>query len=338
MKSRTFLSTLAIVLLLGTSPSCEKEKDLSTSDIDTAFVDSNRISLVVESQTIPGDGKSLSAISLISKYSEDLGKTIYFSTTGPVVFENNSDTISTILETNGVATIYIKGISDGTAVVSARIGKRRLSQKVKVVSSKTPVISLIRLSDNILADNYSYGIIGAIFLNSDSSTKQITFTTDRGFFHNGSKTYTANTIDSDTVKAFIRSSEAESSNISVSVSGKIIGNVLVNFINAFPEELTLESSTGFLPRTLNSKVILTAHLTRDKGMVSSGQKVYFYDSTDVNTSVGIILNSTLSNENGIASGTYALQDTSYSGMVYLKAFVNIPSKRLIGTTKIIIPK
>jgi hypothetical protein len=199
-------------------------------------------------------------------------------------------------------------------------------------------ISVSLTADNIPADNYSTAEISIQIINTSliQPGTTVTFSADKGSFANGNTTYTIAAGTDGMSKAYLKYNQAGIVNVTASVNNSFTKTFPVTFVPAPPDLITLEPDIATLTSPPSAKANLTATLSRTLGTPTQNQALTFYDSTATGKSVGIFLNSTLSNASSQATSEYVLQDTTFIGYVYIKAYVTFGGKKITGTTRLLI--
>jgi hypothetical protein len=209
---------------------------------------------------------------------------------------------------------------------------------INIVPQEQVKVELVVSKDNVPANNFNYAIVNAV-LEPNLPGQSVTFTTDRGVFINGLLTYTATTSEeSSTVRAYLKCDNVGAAHVTASALGMQGNEVLVNFTTSYPNQILILPGNSTLPAELTSTTAVTAKLSRAYGIVSPNQVVIFYDSIptgEINT-VGSFLNTSSSGPDGTATSQYWVQNTGYSGFVYLKASVDTITHKVIGSNKIYI--
>jgi hypothetical protein len=192
--------------------------------------------------------------------------------------------------------------------------------------------------NNIPADNYSYAEIVAVSNLPAPLSRNITFTTDKGLFSNNSATLTLATGANDTTRAYLRYNKAEPARVTATVASNYSKEVFVNFINAFPTQVNVTADSTVLVHSLTAKSRVFATLLRNPGTASEGQAVHFYDSTASAPlrSIGSFFNTTLSGSTGQVSADYRLTDNTFTGLVYIKCYIDTPGGRIYGQNVILL--
>jgi hypothetical protein len=133
---------------------------------------------------------------------------------------------------------------------------------------------------------------------------------------------------------------AESTSVGTSIVRATVGTytrqIGTIFEKAWPDQIIVESDSVFLPALPGMNTAVRAKLSRSTGVISPGITVLFTDSTGVNSkpSVGVFLNTTVSDASGFSTTRYWLQDTTYHGEVYLIAIVQAQDGEKRGRTRV----
>jgi len=198
-------------------------------------------------------------------------------------------------------------------------------------------VELLVTKNNVAADNFTYAEISAVIKKRPVANDLIVFKTDKGVFENNSNTYSVNVSSNDTTKAYLKYNKADVVRVTATVFNKDTREVHVTFIPALPAQVLINPDSSSLLPLFTSKTRVTAKLIRLSGVVTEGTLVNYYDSTSATgASIGIFLNNTYSDAQGIATVDYLLQDTSYHGFVYINGYVNTGTGKITGKNRIFI--
>lgn len=201
-------------------------------------------------------------------------------------------------------------------------------------------VELFITKNNIPADDYTYAEIALKINKRLFTNNEIVFATDRGTFTNNSNKYVVVSSINDTVFVYIKHSKSESIRLTANVFGNYFKEIIVTFIPALPDKIYINSNANSLPSSFSSRAQITAKLIKLIGTVSEGQSVTFYDSIENCVSancVGAFFNTTLSDNNGLASSEYLLQDKNFHGLVYIIGSIQTSSGMIIrGYNRILI--
>ncbi|NMH26565.1 hypothetical protein [Flavobacterium silvaticum] len=186
--------------------------------------------------------------------------------------------------------------------------------------------------ENVPADFYTYAEIDVTTDGLSGIGVPITFFTDKGVFSNNSDTYTLTITEGQSAKIFLKSRKAELTRVTASQNGNVLTDAYITFTNSYPEQILVDTETNVLQALYTSHLSMSAELVKLNGFPSDGQIVHYYDSipTAQGGSVGTFLNRTPSNQEGVSTADYFIQDTTYHGFVYLKAKVITDSQPVIG--------
>gem|GEM_PF-3576746 len=204
-----------------------------------------------------------------------------------------------------------------------------------IINPPTAFIDTLQLlvkTNGIAGDNFSYAEIIAVSKIPGQANRQLVFTCDKGVFSNNSNSYTLTTGANDTTRAYLRYGKSDLVRVTAALA-TYSKELYVNFVNAYPGQVILDPEFVSLPHTLGAKSKVTVSLLRATGTVSEGQQVFYYDSVATagpRRSVGGFFNSTISNSSGVSNSEFRLLDTTYTGLVFLKAYVETPGGRIFG--------
>ncbi len=195
----------------------------------------------------------------------------------------------------------------------------------------------------IPADNYTTGtILVAITSPAVPPGTNISFTSDNGTFTKLVPIAISSLAGTNnSAYAYIKCNKAGAVNVTVSVNNSFPKTTQVNFATALPDTIILSPDVASLSIHGTSLANLDRNARHAKpntpGTPTQGQVVTYSDSTaTAGQSIGIFTNFTLSNANSIATAQYMLQDSTYTGFVYLKATIKSGNKAATGTTRLLI--
>lgn len=322
--------------------SCSDKEELSAPDLRVQQISADDLKISVDNATALADGTATIKATLeakanvVARYSN-----IIFSITPVGRFVNGDTVYSTVLDVSGHANALVRSSGqEGTAVIKATIGGYTVQSIVAFTRPPlTDTLNLSIITDNVPADNYSYAHLHVAATNSDVllKMKTITFQTDKGSFANGQTSYTMNAGLNGLADAYLRHSKAERAAVTATIAGAYTRQASVNFVQAWPNTLTIDPAAGTLARVPGTTLGITARLTRSYGTPTEGAKVIFRDSAaSTGGSVGTFLATTASNTSGQVATTYSLQDTSFSrgGYIYLIGTVDTGGGIIRGINKI----
>lgn len=331
-----------IIIALVLFASCKP--DLVKPDFTTGHIDTTDIALTADHDTAFANGLATVKLQLkinitvLGKY-----KTATFTVNPVGRFSSGGTEMSTAIDADGHATVYINSPQEGIANVKATIGDYTIQKNI--VFSKfalTDTLSIAIISDNIPADNYTYAHIQVKANNPDlmKSIKSITFKTDKGKFANGDVSYTTNTGVDGTADAYLKHNIAERAIVTATIAGTYTREATVNFIPAWPDALSVEPAQSTMARIPGTHIDITSKLTRQYGMPSQGLTVHFRDSSSSSptTHPGTFLATTRSNADGIATTQYHLQDTaSVTGYIYIISYIDTgKNNNIIAVNRILL--
>ncbi len=324
------ISLLAIILFVAM---CSCNKDLK--DNKGPFV------TVVVNDSLPADKRINSEVLLkVDPNIATTQKTATFKISPIGEFSTGTSTITATVDVNGEARAYIRSDKPGTAFIDVTVGSYTKQTTVTFTNyfSPTDILSLQLLSDSIAADNYSYAVIKASSSDSDMNIKQsITFTTDKGTFADGNKTYTVQTGLDGTVKVYVKSAIADVIRVMATVQSIYTEEVFIRFMPAYPDYVTVDVP-GTIANSLSAKVNVKTQLMKITGTLSAGLPVFYTAKKASGGTIGSFFNTTLSNSGGASSADFWIQDTAYSGYIYIRAFVVNKNDTISGTSQLLITK
>jgi hypothetical protein len=125
----------------------------------------------------------------------------------------------------------------------------------------------------------------------------------------------------------------------VSIVSATVGGVTVQtpttFTIAWPQEVVIAADSTFLTPLPGLWTAVTATLLRNPGRVSAGVFVRFYDSTTVDSVIGVFDGPVVTDTSGILIRQYFITDTSYHGTVFINGAVGIsPGDTVEGSTRL----
>ena len=217
-------------------------------------------------------------------------------------------------------------------------------------SKKTPALEPPKLADdatytfkidknNVPADNESEALV-SLQANKPVFNKQVIVTINKGSFADNSQIITLPFLSGATlVQASIKHNRAESVKVTATISNVFSDNENIQFVPALPDTALINTVNTLAPK-LTSKASITTQLNRNTGVVTEGTAVFFEDSSASVNLIGTFTNTTKSNESGVVTTDYWIQDTTFKeGFVYIRAFIfSSPDKKkkVIGKNKIYI--
>jgi hypothetical protein len=209
---------------------------------------------------------------------------------------------------------------------------------IPVVSIQPNQFNIMVLNDTVLADGIQYS---EIKLKLDTSllykfTSVEISTSSVGHFTDGLSDKTTLFNANGESSFYINSTSYGLCNISAKVVNSISKQASVYFKQSFPDQISVGLSSGVANSSFTTTIGVTTKLLKNSGTFSNGLTVHYSDSTTLNTSIGTFINQTITDSNGESVATYALQDTSYHGFVYLKAYVQTPNGKIRNMNKILI--
>lgn len=331
-----------IIIALVLFASCKP--DLIKPDFTTGHIDTDDIALTAEQDTAFADGLATVKLQLkinttvLGKY-----KTATFTINPVGRFSSGGTEMSTAIDADGHATVYINSPQEGIANVKATIGDYTIQKNI--VFSKfalTDTLSVAIISDNVPADNYTYAHIQVKANNPHlmKSIRSITFKTDKGRFANGDVSYTTNTGVDGTADAYLKHNIAERAIVTATITGTYTREATVYFIPAWPDALSVEPVQSTMARIPGTHIDITSKLSRQYGTPSQGLPVRFRDSSTSSpaTHPGTFLATTRSDAGGIVNTQYHLQDTTaITGYIYIIGYIDTGSSNtVVGINRILL--
>ncbi len=334
----TIKTILFLAITIFSFISCEEPTELKGLNFQQVNLDNITLTLVKEN--IPADGKSLAELILSVNDSSALARysNVIFTIFPVGKFADDSQLINAKIDLNGEAKVLVKSIEPGIATINAEIvGLGSISTNVNFESTCEENYVLSIASESVVADGATKG---AVLFKADptfiSQVENVTFLVSPiGKFHNNNDTISV-TIDSNGEAYAYISSPDQGTALIQAQTNYCTKSISVNFTTSFPEQVLMLPAVSSMPSSFSSNTNIIAKLIRTNGVVSSGFLVNFYDSTEINTSVGTFLNTILSNNIGEATTTYSIQDTSYHGIVYINGYIETNEGRVNGVSKILI--
>lgn len=198
-------------------------------------------------------------------------------------------------------------------------------------------LSLSLLGDSITADGITYARF-LLKMNREllSNHRTVTFTISPiGKFSNGNNTTTSTFDENGESIVYVSSVNVGMATVKAEISNLTSLSASVNFVTSFPEQLLVSPAVGTMPSGPVSSTNIVTKLVKASGVVSEGLTVFYYDSTSTGNSVGAFLNVTGSSNTGESTATYAIQDTSYRGFIYLKTYVVTKAGKVRGSAKVL---
>lgn len=334
-----YFKVFLFAVILFTACSDDREQLVQPS-LQNDLIDSTGIMLSRFSETVAVAPDSFGQ--LIVKVSPDILKKhndVLFQVFPIGTFNNDSTTLKITLDITGEARAFVKSATPGVSYIRATVGNASRTTSVTFKKPEFDTLKLFVQTDNIPADNISYAEIYTVTKNLDPANRSIIFTTDKGVFSNGEATYTIQAGANDTTRAFIRYNRADRIRIVATASAKYSKEIFLNFSTAYPNNSRLETDSAILTATLTAFTPVSVQLTRDPGTVSPGQVIHFYDSVAVagaRQSAGSFFNVTASDDSGKASAQYRIQRTDYTGLLYIKCYVETPAGRVYGENTVVV--
>jgi hypothetical protein len=202
----------------------------------------------------------------------------------------------------------------------------------------TPVVTATVKSDGVVADNYTNAEIQLQVKLDTGLSRSFVLTTDKGSFSNDSKSVTVFAGSDGLASAYLKDNRAELVNVTITnIEINYSKTISVQFVAALPDQILIEPDAAVVANSASAKVSIKATLLRKTGTVSVSQALTFGDLTTTgNKSIGIFLNSTLSNADGIVTVQYFLQDTTYKGYVNISGTIIDGTKTISGTSRILV--
>lgn len=328
------------MLLLLTFACSNDPGQLMAPDLTNVPLDGAAVSLTAVNDSIPADGKTYAEIvvkavdSVVKKYRQ-----VSLEISAPGKFNNGLTQIQSPFDGKGEVHVFVLASDAAITNVKASIEKVTKTIVLKFYKVQTDTLKVYLVKDSIAADSYSYAELVAVTRKADipSGSRQLTFTSDKGTFSNGSPNYVVQAAANDTTRALLKHNRAEVVRVNVTIDN-YSREQYIHFVTSWPRQMFIEPGTNVLGPLFTSKAIIKALLIRMPGSVSPGLTVKFYDSTTNNKHIGAFFNTSVTNDQGECSTEYWLQDTSYTGLVYIKGEIQTDTGKVIGINRIVIQK
>jgi hypothetical protein len=192
--------------------------------------------------------------------------------------------------------------------------------------------------DSMAADGVSTNVIqftGDAHL--DSFYSMVTFSiAPNGIFSNDSTQMTVPISAGGPTTVYAFSRVTGTGSVTATVNG-VTAQTQTTFTTAWPDEVQITADSTFLTGLPGIWTGVTATLERSPGKVSPGIFVKFkdYDSTRMDTSLGIFKLPDVTDTSGKVTRQYWVVDTAYHGLVYIDGYVVIaPGDTIRQTTSL----
>ena len=310
---------------------------LDPVDLTHTPVSPNDLALTLSSDSLLVNESNVITLSIkagIKIITKDSTANVKISPVGK--FPDGTKQMQLHLDSKGEAVAVILPDSAGISTVEVTVGSVSRTATIKFISNQ---VTLSVLNNNVIADNYTYAQIMASTVSQNylNTGKEIVFISTAGKFSNNSDTFQTLISSDGTAKAYLKDNKNETAIVSATIAGVFTNELQVNFTPAYPGQILINPTVGTLRPLLTSNTIINAALTRNNGSVSAGIAVSFYDSTSTGIHPGAFLNTTFSDQNGMATTQYTIVDTTYTGIVYIKGYVDTGGgSRVYGVNTIII--
>lgn len=194
------------------------------------------------------------------------------------------------------------------------------------------ILTVNLVKDSIPADNYSVALITA---RVDSAivdtTNTVTFTTDQGTFASGSNTYSTTFDLHGVARAYLKSQSPQVAHVGVTVGSNYTQTVDVHFIPSWPDTLYINVQAS-ATNALDTRVDVTAQLYKLTGGMTAGLAVDFNAMDSAGKLIGTFTNVKPSDVSGNATGQFWLQDTMYTGFVYIHGKMLLPGNHVMQSS------
>ena len=205
-------------------------------------------------------------------------------------------------------------------------------------ASKIFQLAVVDTSGNVLstidvpADNYTYAIIRA---HTDSSvidtTTAFSFTTDNGSFSTGGTSASSKIDIHGNAYAYLKSKAVLNAHVQATVGGNYSQYITIPFTTSYPDTLYLnlpDSATD----DLAGRITFTTTLYKYFGSISPGLAVVFNATTAAGASIGTFTHVLPSDTTGTVNAEYWLDNATYTGFIYINAYLVTSTKDSIKTS------
>ncbi|MCW3466262.1 hypothetical protein [Chitinophaga nivalis] len=324
----------SLLLMYGVLLSaCQKKDALKADDIMTVSL--TKDSVIADNVTYA------EIVAMVNISTEKTTRNIKFETNAGT-FVNNTGQYTTTIGIDGKATAYLKYDKPGKATVKVTVNDTFTREiPVYFIAGISPdsIMTLDVIKDNQPADNFTYATV--VVKSKDptvvNTLRTVTFTVDKGLFSNDAKSYTTNTTLDGVATAYIKCAQPDAVNVKAVIGSSYSREIQLHFEPALPDYLNIDMP-GQLKNALDANTVITTTLTRLKGTVSAGQPVTFTAFRATGEPIGTFLNQKLSNATGEAQANFWVQDTSYAGIVVIKATVKGNGGVVTGSNQLLITK
>jgi hypothetical protein len=297
------------------------------------------LTLTLKNDSLPANGHNAAVVVLtVSQRILTTNHEATFIVDGGKFAENSQDSITVPLDNSGEAIVSVVSNIAGFVIVHANVGS---SERTEVIRFYKPDGALIFAgTENVPADNHTTGIVSVKAAENSRmlAHKEVTFTTDRGTFSNGTPRYSVMADAAGEAKAYLMHGKVETAHVTISVPDGVSEVAEVSFITAYPDLLAVQVSTSSIPDTVSATVDVTVKLLKMPGEATAGQIVFFYESTEGSAPVGAFsMDVVQSDDAGEAHTVYKIQNQKYHGYIYINAYVLVKNDiRLVGTNKLFV--
>jgi hypothetical protein len=197
-------------------------------------------------------------------------------------------------------------------------------------------------NDTVIADNFS-AIEISVQLDTSSSKDQkaVSFTTTIGSFIEGGTTVTVNSDIGGVAKVHFKSNTIGNATLKASITGNSTNLVISKDVYcsaAWPDLITINTSAT-LSHGLGNKLQVSANCLRNFGTVSQNIQVQFYATDTLNHGKGAFYNISPTDQAGKANSEFWLQDTTFSGYLYIYSkVVTNKNQTILGKTQVFVTK
>ncbi|WEK34604.1 MAG: hypothetical protein P0Y53_19125 [Candidatus Pseudobacter hemicellulosilyticus] len=237
-------------------------------------------------------------------------------------FSNQQTTIEVQANAEGLAQTYLKSDKAGRAIIRVTRGDFLLEDSVYFTAPDPE--QLIRFTPGSFPAGVADGataieIKAQINNKMPAGRRKVSFRTDGGSFAAGS---TVNSVEiepdaSGLARVLLRSRQEGFSTVTVEHNG-INRSAEVEFKKAMPDQLSVETPFT-IQAGIASQVTVTAQLSRQTGLPSSGFEILYTAFTKDGAAIGLFKTQKASGADGKATVLYSAGNTTYRGPVTITA-------------------
>jgi hypothetical protein len=216
--------------------------------------------------------------------------------------------------------------------------KTNLESTNSVLTLQTIVNGTVTPNASAPADNYTYLEIRAVVDSSVvDTTTTISFATDNGTFSTGGNSYTSKIDVHGYAYAYLKSKYPIPTHVQGTAGSNYTQNLTIQFTTSYPDSIFINLPDS-LSHDLANRLNFTATLYKLYGVVTPGLTLTF--SADTNgKSIGSFTHNVPSDSTGTVNAQFWLNDTTYTGFLYMKAAMPGGSGQTItGTNMMVVTK